>query len=276
MTIQEALTYGRNFLKEHSISYDIDAKLLLMDILNINKVQLLTTTDNITHSNFSRYENYLNRRKNKEPIAYILNHIYFMNMKFYVNENVLIPRGDTEILVYKAIDEIKLKSFKKLLDIGTGSGCIPIAIGKSVNILSTAVDISTKALAVAIENAEYHNLKINFIESDLFTNINEKFDIITSNPPYITNSEMLELMDDVINFEPHLALEGGLDGLDFYRKICNEGIDYLENNGLLIFEIGYNQGEDLKNIMSLNFYDITLIKDLQGHDRVIFGYKKEI
>lgn len=278
MNIQEALTYGRKRLMRNILSYDIDAKLLLMDVLNIDKVTLLTSREEITNDDFLRYENYLIRREKHEPVAYILGYIYFMDLKFFVNPSVLIPRGDTEILVYKALELINKYKFKAHLDMCCGSGCIPISLTVDTNINSTGIDISRNALDIFQKNILFHKLedKIQYIESDLFSNINmnNKYDIITSNPPYITGTEMIDLMDDVKNFEPHLALYGGNDGLDFYRNITSTAYTLLNNGGYLIYEIGYNQGEYVKDIlMENNFTDIEILNDLNKNNRVVLGRK---
>ena len=204
-----------------------------------------------------------------------------MGIDFKVNENTLIPRQDTEALVETVLEEAKVyrkesgKKTLKILDMCTGSGCIGISVGKLLdNVHITAVDISKEALKVAKENAIINNLNnIKFIESDLFDKLNEeKYDIIVSNPPYIRTSDIYELMEEVRNFEPMSALDGEADGLLFYKKITQNSNNYLEPSGYLLYEIGFDQGKDVEDIMITNgFKDIRIIKDLSGLDRVVKG-----
>lgn len=278
MKVQEALSFGKKYLKNNILSYDIDAKLLLMDILDIDKINLLTSRDEISNKNFNLYKDYLDRRLKNEPVAYILGYVYFMDFKFLVNPSVLIPRGDTEILIYKVLDLIKDNNFKNHLDIGVGSGCIPISINLLSDIKSSiGVDISQEALNVCNTNISRFKLddKITTIYSDLFSNVpSTKFDIITSNPPYISYDEYMELMIDVVDFEPKLALYGGKDGLDFYRKISEKAYNQLNNGGYLLYEIGYNQGKDVKKIMEdCKFSSIEILYDLNNNNRVVLGRK---
>lgn len=278
MKIQEALTFGKNFLRNNIQSYDIDAKLLLMDILKIDKIALLTSLDEISDDNFSLYKIYLNRRINYEPVAYIIGHIFFMDYIFFVNSSVLIPRGDTEILVYKALEVIEKYNFNSHLDIGSGTGCIPISLCLMSNIKSLGIDISTEALEVFQKNITFHKLdkRVKILESDLFSNLDlsTKYDLITSNPPYITSTEMTTLMNDVKDYEPHLALHGGNDGLKFYKDITSTAYNLLNPGGYLIYEIGYNQGKDVENILlKNNFISIEILNDLNNKNRVVLGRK---
>ncbi len=271
--VQETLIFGRNFLKDKGIvSYDIDAKVLLMFILNIDKVTLLTSNFEIEETIYNDYLSVLNRRAKSEPCAYIVNHQEFMALPFYVDENVLIPRGDTEILVEEAISLIKENKFTTMLDLCTGTGAIAISTVHYTGINAVASDISKNCIKIATKNAKINNVdnKIKFIESDLFTNITEKFDIIASNPPYISTEEMQDLMKDVVDYEPHLALTDNGDGLRFYKEIISNSKKYLNDNGYILLEIGYNQKEDVEKILLQNgFNSVTVLKDLNGHNRVL-------
>ena len=212
------------------------------------------------------------KRLNHIPLGYIFGKSYFFGREFKVNENVLIPRQDTEILIEKICDDINgQKREISVLDIGTGSGAIAITIQKETGARLVAVDISEKALEVATENAKTLEANIEFIQSDLFENVSGKFDFIVSNPPYIETDVIETLETEVKDNEPILALDGGKDGLDFYRKIVAEAPNYLNKGGKLYFEIGYNQAEALKGLMKENFTNILVYKDYGNNDRVVVG-----
>ena len=207
------------------------------------------------------------------PVQYIVGNGDFYGYTFKVNKNTLIPRFETELLVEKTIKYIN-KYFNneiKILDIGTGSGCIAITLNKLLdNSRVTAVDISKNALDVARENNKINNTDVNFIESDVFSNINDKYDVIISNPPYISYDE--DIMDVVYNNEPHMALYADDNGLYFYDKILMECRKYLNDKFFIAFEIGYKQGNDIINIINKYFdnVNISLEKDYSGRDRFIF------
>ena len=207
------------------------------------------------------------------PVQYIVGNVDFYGNTFKVNKNILIPRFETELLVEKTIKYIN-KYFNneiKILDIGTGSGCIAITLNKLLdNSMVTAVDISKEALDVARENNKINNTDVNFIKSDVFSNINDKYDVIISNPPYISYDE--DIMDVVYNNEPHMALYADDNGLYFYDKILNECRKYLNDRFIIAFEIGYKQGNDILNIINKYFdnVNISLEKDYSGRDRFIF------
>ena len=216
------------------------------------------------------------KRLNHIPIAYIFGKTNFYGYDLSVNENVLIPRLDTEVLVEKLVEDIKSQSRKvSVLDIGTGSGAIIIATKKETDANCYAVDVSEKALEVAKENAKLNNAEIEFIKSDLFENIsNLKVDFIVSNPPYIETEVVKTLEPEVVLNEPNLALDGGEDGLDFYRIIVKNAKKHLNKKGRLYFEIGYNQGENVSALMKEDFENIEVIKDYGGNDRVVKGVLK--
>ena len=220
----------------------------------------------------------LSRIKNNEPVQYIVGNVDFCGNKIKVNKNVLIPRFETEELVENTINFIKNNFNKKIkvLDIGTGSGCIIISLKKELPFIDAyALDISKEALEVAKENAKNNNVNINFINSDIFSNINDKFDIIISNPPYISHDE--EVMDIVKNNEPHLALYSDNNGLYFYEEILKNAHKYFNKKYLLAFEIGMNQFKDIDSLRKIYLKDskIILKKDLQGRDRMVFIYNFE-
>ncbi len=213
-----------------------------------------------------------NKLLNNYPIQYLVGYVDFYGYRINVNENVLIPRYETEYLVEKTINYIEkiFNSKVDILDIGTGSGAISIALKKNLDSNVTAVDISKEALTVAKENAEINGTIINFIESDIFSNVYGKFDVIISNPPYISENE--KIMDSVKKYEPHLALYAKNNGLYFYEKILEESKRYLNKKFIIAFEIGWWQAEAICNIAKKYYNDskITVEKDLSQKDRYIF------
>lgn len=218
------------------------------------------------------------RTSTKKPIQQILGQAYFMCDKFFVDEYTLIPRPETEILVVECLKLVPKNDEVRILDIGTGSGCIPVSIAKRAsNSVLTSVDICKNALKIARRNAETHNVenKITFKKSDVFSNIDEKFNIIVSNPPYIPITEKLNLQDEVRDFEPENALFAYDEaGIEFYKRIIEESKDYLLLGGYLLFELGINQSTLVKEVMlENNFSNINIIKDLDNIDRVITGQR---
>lgn len=277
--INEIFLKYKNILKEQNFeTYSLDVEVLLMNVTGFSKTQLYTNTEYLLSlEEFQKFQNFFDRRLKKEPIAYIIGMCEFMGLDFLLNNHTLIPRPDTEILVEKAIQIINEKNFKSGLDIGTGSGAIAISILKYCpNIQMTATDINKNAIFKAKENAEKNKVldRISFIESGLFQNVTEKFDIIISNPPYIKTNVIHQLNENVKNYEPKLALDGGEDGLIFYKKITSKANEYLAENGFIMYEIGYDQAEDVTQILiENNFTNIEVLKDLAGLDRVIIGKK---
>lgn len=245
----------------------------------MNKFELVIHHDmKVSEKQINEFEIGLEKIKNNVPIQYVTNHQEFMKLDFYVDENVLIPQPDTEILVEEVIKYADLASTKseplRILDLCTGSGAIAISLAKHIdNCEITATDISNKAIQIAKLNAEKNlvHRKITFIESDMFDSIPEKkYDIIVSNPPYI-ETDVINTLSKEVQKEPHLALDGGDDGLKFYRLIIKQAKNYLSSNGKVFFEIGYNQKEAIFNLIqnSEYFENPICIKDLSGNDRVI-------
>lgn len=220
----------------------------------------------------SKLEEGLKRLKNGEPVQYIIGNVEFYGYKFNVNKNVLIPRFETEELVEKTIKYIKKYFNKKIdiIDLGTGSGCIAITLKKEIDCNMDALDISVDALEVAHENAKINNAEINFINDDMLNPLNKKYDVIISNPPYISYDE--EIMDIVKNNEPNIALYAKNNGLYYYEEIIKNANKYLKEKNILAFEIGYKEGEYLKEYSKKYFKDaiIKVEKDLSGKDRFLF------
>lgn len=280
MNIEEILKKEINNLKQNNIENStLKAKILLANILNVKKEYLLIhSEEEIKQEDKIKYENCIKELIKGKPLQYITNKQEFMGLDFYVDENVLIPQPDTEILVEKAIEISKTTQKNKILDMCTGSGCIAISLAKKINNAQiTAVDISNSALNVANKNAINNNVenKIKFINSDMFNNIEEKFDIIVSNPPYIETETINKLGIEVQN-EPHLALDGGIDGLKFYKIISNNAFKYLNENGYLLLEIGYNQQNSVTQLLQDigKYKNIETVKDLGGNYRVVIARKE--
>lgn len=273
MTVEELIVYGKS-----KTSSD-HAKMLLSSYLDVNPLELLTILDKEVDSDIEKlYKSSLEALKENKPIQYVIGNVNFYGLKFIVNKNVLIPRFETEELVEQVVEYAKSlnKDKIKILDLGCGSGAIGLTL-KSILKDSevTLVDISKEALEVAKLNANNLNLDVTFIESDWFSNVKlEKYDIIVSNPPYIRTDEEIE--EIVKNNEPSLALYGGIDGLDCYRKILANVKSYLNDKFLIAFEIGESQKEEIYDIVNkyLKDIEITCKKDLYGRNRMIFVRNK--
>lgn len=282
-TIGELLDKASKELKEENIdTYILDAQLLLGNVLAKDKLYIITNRDkNVSLKDEKEYFELIEKRKNKMPIKYILGETEFMGLDFNVEEGVLIPRGDTEILVEEVLSIINEEDELNVCDLCSGSGAIGISIAnyrKKINV--EEIDFYEVPEKVTKKNIIKHGLegRVKFIKSDLLKepiNQGKKYDVIVSNPPYIKADEIRNLMDDVKKYEPHTALDGGDDGLVFYKRIIEESKTTLNNEGVLAFEIGYDQGEEVSNLMKeAGFYNIKLVKDLAGLDRVVLGYFK--
>lgn len=276
MTIREALEKGTIMLKGENLDCPkLKARLLMQDILNKPRQYLLVhDNDEISESVLKKYFNNVAKVKQGTPIEHITHIKEFMKMNFWVDENVLIPRQDTEILVEEVINIAKKVNAKKILDLCTGSGAIAVSLAKYIpNSEITAIDISNNALEIAKKNARINDVEeqITFIKSDLFDELpNIKFDIIVSNPPYIKKNIICTL-DKQVQKEPILALDGGYDGLDFYRKIISNAYLYLKYKGYLCLEIGYDQKEQVMDLIyrEEKYINTYSKKDLCDNDRIV-------
>lgn len=278
MTIKEIIIKYSKKLEEISSTPRLDVEILLQKTLDVDRLYILLNLDkSLNKEEEESFYRFINERLNNRPIAYIVGNREFMGLDFYVKEGVLIPRADTEILVEEVIELGKDRGHINILDIGTGSGAITVSLAKYLeNATVTSVDISETALEIGKKNATNNNVdnRIDFIKSDLFVNVNKnmKFDIIVSNPPYIKRGIIDNLDKQVKDFEPYNALEGGIDGLDFYRKITVQAKNYLNKYGVLAYEVGHDQSEDVSKLMDKNGYtNIYTRKDLQQIDRVVIG-----
>lgn len=288
MNIKQALEYGIEQLNKNNIeSPNLKTRMLLANILNKNKEYLLIhDTEELNISNINKYKENIQKLVNGTPIQYIINKQEFMGLEFYVDKNVLIPQPDTEILVEEVINICKEQNANKkikILDLCTGSGAIGVSIANNIkNCEMTLSDISYDALKIAQKNSvmaeaigDFQKSNIKTIQSDLFEKIEEKFDVIVSNPPYI-ETKTIKTLDKEVQMEPKLALDGGEDGLDLYRRIIKEAYKYLNNNGTLALEIGYNQKDKVINLIKAsNMYkDIYSKKDLSNNDRIVVCKKR--
>ena len=277
MKIKEALLEGRNFLKNSEYTDPIyETRKILAEILN-KDLSYLVSHDNeeLEEDIKNKYFDILKKRKEGIPLQYILGREDFYGRTFTVLEGVLIPRQDTEVSVEVILKILKENNINKMLEIGCGTGIVSITVDleskRKMDI--TALDISPYAINNTAINKKNLMSNIEIMESDLFDKVSGKFDLIYSNPPYIKSSEIENLQLEVKDHEPRLALDGGNDGLYFYREIIKEAPNYLNNNGFLVFEIGYDEAEDISLIMKKNF-DTKIYKDLNHLDRVIVGQLK--
>lgn len=282
-TIGDLLDIGSKILKAEDIdTYMLDAQLLLCNVLAKDKVYIITNREKeVSAKDEKEYLNLIEKRKGKMPIKYILGETEFMGLDFDIEEGVLIPRGDTEILVEEVLSVIGEDDEIEICDLCSGSGAIGISIASyRKKIRVDEIDFYNIPEKITKKNIVKHGLedRVIFIKSDLLSEAikeEKKYSIIVSNPPYIKAYEIDNLMDDVKKYEPHTALDGGDDGLIFYRRIIKESKYVLKENGLLAFEIGHDQGEDVSELMKeAGFSNIKLVKDLAGLDRVLLGYFK--
>ena len=269
------LTEAQTKLKKSDVTtYKLDAEILLLHTLKLNKTDLITQGNNIsiTATQLQIFNNLIGQRIQHKPIAKIIGYKEFYSLNFKVNNYVLDPRPDTEILIDTILKLISDKAAHlNILDIGTGSGNIAITLATLLkNSKITALDISLQALETAIINAKQHQVsnQITFLQSNIFSKVTEKFDLIISNPPYIKTSDINKLAHDVKCYDPISALDGGVDGLEFYKNIAANSKKYLKNNGYIIIEIGYDQKTQIIDIFKeYNLY--KSLKDYGGNDRCL-------
>lgn len=267
----------RSIASELSDNALFEAEQIVMSTMCISRSELvLGGKKEIGEEAKERAEEMLARRKSGEPLQYILGECEFMSLDFYVERGVLIPRSDTETLVETVLDIIGKR--KNVIDICSGSGCIGVSLANyNKDITVTLADISDKALEVSEKNIRRHNLteRVKTVKLDILKEYPEgKYDVIISNPPYIESSVIQDLMTEVRDFEPRLALDGGEDGLTFYRRIADIAPQILNKGGIIVLEIGYNQGNDVKALLERDFFNVQIIKDLCGNDRVVAGELK--
>ena len=275
MTYQQALSKGTALLEANEVAdARIDAWLLLSFVSGLSRERFfLVNQDPIDELTLFKYQEALLKRAQHIPTQYITGEQDFMGLTFWVNEHVLIPRQDTELLVEQALSVIP--SGSHILDLCTGSGCVLVSIiAMGQGLSGIGVDISPEALAVARENGSRHvGAKAVFLESDLFAKVTGKYNCIVSNPPYIQSAVIDTLEPEVRAHEPRLALDGSSDGLYFYRRIVSEASNYLTSGGYLLVEIGYDQGSSVSELFTAyGFLEVQVIKDLSGHDRVVRGH----
>lgn len=278
MTLRQAYEEGIERLKEAGIEEaGLDAWYLLEYVTGINRATYFADSNQeMKDSHRATYQALISERETRIPLQHLTGVQEFMGLEFRVNEHVLIPRQDTEILVETALEKINTKKPLRVLDMCTGSGCILLSVlsygRKKCEITGVGVDVSDKALQVAKENARNLQVDAEWIESDLFSGVSGKFDMILSNPPYIPSAVIKTLQPEVREHDPLLALDGKEDGLYFYRKIIEESRNYLQPGGCLIFEIGAEQGEAVSSYLKQNgFVQVVVKKDLTGLDRVVCG-----
>ena len=274
MVIREALGLANEMLRKSGINSTVDAKVLFCHVTKKSELELIIgSRDEISSSVERKFFDLVKRRCDNEPLSYIVGQREFMSLNFKVQKGVLIPRPETELIVEYMIDNYKDKAVD-CLDLCTGSGAIGVSVAYYIkNSCVTCVDISPVAIKCATENSQLMGVsdRVSVVSGDVLKGVDfgKKYDVVLSNPPYIPNDDVLYLEKNVKDFEPHLALCGGDDGLSFYRAIerCAQGI--LKKDGLILLEIGHNQYDSVKKILCEKFYDIKYIKDLAGIKRVV-------
>jgi release factor glutamine methyltransferase len=281
MKLQKAIHDAYQDLKSSNIkSALLDSELLMAKVLNENREHIvLNLNKDIAKKDYDNFQNMVNQRIEGKPIAYLMNKKFFWKYEFYVNEHVLIPRPDTELIIEQVLKIYKNKNKINFLDIGSGSGCILLSILKErKNFQGTGVDISNHTLKVCNINAFKLGVKnrMKLYNSDIDKFVLGKYDLIISNPPYIKNLDLKYLDKDVIKFEPKLALDGGLDGISEIRKVIKKSSELIKYGGKLILEIAYNQTREVKKLLKKNgFYTNSVVKDLASNDRCIISTKIE-
>jgi len=281
MNLENIIKKGSKILKKNNInSYELDAEILLSNLMGVKKEYLIINNKEIIKKKIEeKFDTAIRRRANKEPIAYITGKKEFWSKDFIVSNATLVPRPETELMIYKIVSFFKNRKIN-ILDIGTGSGCILLSILKELKkSRGIGIDISSKAIKIARENSLKHNLnhRSKFKAQDLKKFIRGKFDLIVSNPPYILSNEIKKLSKDIINYEPKIALDGGPDGLDLIKKVIYKSNYLLKRNGLLALEIGNNQYRKVSNILKFSKYrEISKEYDHKSNVRCIISTKMDI
>jgi len=279
MNIKNTLDQGVNILKANKIpNPHLDSEILLSESINKDKKHIILNLKEVLNSKqLNDFNSFINRRKNGEPIAYLINKKEFWKDEFYINKDVLIPRPDTELIIEQVLKIYPKQSQLQVLDIGTGSGCILLSIIKErSNFYGTGIDVSKKSIKVSKINAKQLNLtnRVKFIHSSVDNFNIGKYDLIVSNPPYIESFSLKYLEKNVVNFEPKLALSGGLDGFSKIRMVISKASTLIKKNGKFILEIGCNQKDKVKKILKEEgFYINKSIKDYGNNDRCIISTK---
>lgn len=274
MNYRTALAKGTEYLKSQGVEEaSADAWLLLEFCTGVNRTRyFLIQTEEMKKEQEDRYHNLIEKRGKRIPLQYLTGSQMFYGRTFCVGPQVLVPRQDTEVLVEESLK--KIRDGQRVMDICTGSGCIIITLASEKKIQAEAVDISEEALKIAEENAVRNHCEVRFFQSDLMKNAEGMFDCIVSNPPYIPTEEIGNLMPEVRDHEPVLALDGREDGLYFYRRIVEDAWDHLTDGGWLLFEIGFDQAAEVSEMMKhKGYHEIEVKKDLAGLDRVVMGQK---
>jgi release factor glutamine methyltransferase len=272
MKINEALARGTDFLTRHHIEdARLEAEILLCHALNLPRAALIAKDQTIiAPKRQMEYESFLHRRANHEPTAYIVGYQPFMGLDFMVNNNVLIPRPETELLFEAAVNT----PAQNIVDLGTGSGCIAIALAKYLpQVKVIGIDHSKEAIKIALNNARRHAVENRccFLQGNLFVPLKTPVDLIVSNPPYIPSDEIEKLQPEVKDWEPRLALDGGENGLKYIRRLIQESPQYLKPGGYLIFEFGLDQAKAIRKLADDYFKEIKIVKDYAGIDRIFVG-----
>ena len=277
MTVLQALSKAKEMLNNVP-DRDVDAAWIVCASSGLSRAQLHLDRDKeLTEKQEQLLNEILLRRQKREPLQYIFGSVPFFNVEIKTDSRALIPRDETAYLCENAISIIKQKNYSSILDLCTGSGAIAVCLKVNLpNASVSASDISASALTLAKENAQANNAEIEFVESDLFCFLNgRKFDCIISNPPYIPTKD-IEKLEKELSFEPQNALDGGSDGLDFYRDIIGEAKDHLHSGGMLMLEIGFDQGDAVKALLAKKgFTDIYLLKDYSNLDRIVYCFYEE-
>lgn len=274
MVIRDGLKYGVEQLQGVQTAV-LDTQLIMCHVMGIDKLKMIINGDMpLTRTEEKKFSELIMRRKEGEPVQYILGKCEFMGLDFEVNPSVLIPRPDTEIIVEAVLERMDKGH---ILEIGSGSGCIPVSIAYyNKHITALSIDISHDATHTAKRNAEKNGVagRVKFITADVFDGVDGVFDAVVSNPPYV-ETVVIPTLQPEVQREPSIALDGGADGLDFYRYITKTAPDNLREGGLLAFEVGHTQADSVADMMKKDFTKIEKIKDLAGIERVVLGYKRE-